>query len=135
MNALNDALIEGLKAAGPRWVCSLIERKIAEQGFSLSERQKRAIAMGVESENFGTITLRSWKWWERKQVRLEFTPEDLDKLDKFGERLAAMIPELVKSESKALAPPILATLKARWKSESHRQKKEFARFRERLAER
>jgi hypothetical protein len=70
-----------------------------------------------------------------RHITIEFTSEDIGAFEKVNERINAMLPELIASETMALATPILASLKAGWEAESRQQKKEFAGFRERLSDR
>ena len=80
-----------------------------------------------------TFRLHRWKWWEQRQnVRLEFTPEDIGRIDHtFTDFVENHLPEIIQKASADLSRTILAALKGKWNAGSRLQSRETAAFRKR----
>src|SRR6266545_6661315 len=82
----NDQLVETLLREVPeRLICEMLAQKFAEQGVELTERERKKLARIVhEPGNVKRFRFRRWKWWEKRSVTIEFTPEDIAKLERIA---------------------------------------------------
>jgi hypothetical protein len=76
----------------------LIEKKLAAQGVQLSKRQRELLTKQIMKGGKDTFRLQTWKWWDRRHVKLEFTPQDAEQIaGNFMEVIENRLPELIRT--------------------------------------
>lgn len=133
MRILQDAIEGVLQSLPEQALTALIEKKLAAQGVTLSKRQRELLTRHIMKGGKDTFRLQNWKWWDRRHVKLEFTPEDAEQIEKkVTGVIEDRLPELIRTVTEDLSCDVLADLKRRWRAESRRQRAELAGFRKRL---
>jgi len=133
MRILQEAIEGVLQGLPKRTLASLIEKKLAAQGVKLSTRQRELLAKQIMQGGNDTFRLRTWKWWDRRQVTLEFTPQDVEHIEKkFTEVIENRLPDIIQTATEDMSRDVLAYLKRKWRAESRLQRRELAGFRKRL---
>ena len=136
MRILQDAIEGVLQGLPKQTLASLIEKKLAAQGVKLSTRQRELLAKQIMQGGKDTFRLRTWKWWDRRHVTLEFTPQDIEQIErKFTEVVENRLPDLIQTATEDMSRDVLAYLKRTWPAESRLQRRELAGFRKRLYDR
>ena len=134
MHILQDAIEQTLHGLPAQAATALIGKKLAAQGVNLSQRELDHLTNQILKGTSDTLRLQRWKWWEQRQnVRLEFTPEDISRIEHtFTDFVENHLPEILQKASADLSRTILADLKGEWSAESRLQSREIAGFRSRL---
>jgi hypothetical protein len=136
MRILQDTLEKTLHSLPVEAASALIVKKLAAQGLKLSTRQLDLLKEHVIRGGSDTLLLQSWRWWEQGHVTLEFTPEDIEHIERtFKDFVENHLPELIQKAAADLSRSILANLKKRWRAESRRLGRDSAGFRKRLYDR
>jgi hypothetical protein len=136
MRILQDVIEHTLHSAPAEAAAALVGQKLAAQGVKLSPRERALLAEQIFRGGNDSFYLRRWKWWEHGRVALEFTREDIEQIERtFTEFVQNHLPEIIQKATVDLSRNILSDLKAKWKSESRRQRRELAGFKKRLYER
>jgi hypothetical protein len=135
-----DHLLDTLIREVPeRLICEMLAKKFAEQGVLLSERERKKLARIVHEsgdvERF-RIRRRWWKWWDKRSVTIEFTHEDIDKVQRTAtEFYESGLPEVIRTATDETSQAMLVDLKKRWISELRAQRRDLARFKSGLRKR
>ncbi len=136
MKILHDAIEAVLKGLPEQALTVLIEKKLAAQGVKLSTRQRQLLTKQIIQGGKDTFRLQTWKWWDRRHVTLEFTPQDIEQVGKkLTEVIENRLPELIRAATEDMSRNVLADLKRKWRTESRLQRRELAGFRKRLYDR
>ena len=116
----------------------LIETKLEAQGISLSPRERERLQsiFRSETDDAGKFRLRRWKWWDKQDVSIEITEEELQQFKTdFSSFLENGLQEVIDEVSADVAETILGTLRKTWRQEKRKQDTEIRRFRSRLGRR
>jgi Family of unknown function (DUF5677) len=133
MRILQDAIEKALQGLPEQGLSALIEKKLAAQGVKLSTRERELLTKQVMQGSKDTFHLQVWKWWDRRQLTIQVTPQDVEQItQKFTDFLENRLPDLIETAVSDLSCSILADLKRKWRAESRRQHREMAGFRRRL---
>jgi len=133
MKILQDAIEGALQDLPELALATLIKNKLAEQGVKLPARQHKLLIRHIMKGGKDTFRLVTWKWWDRRHVKLAFTPQEAEQIDKrLTELIENRLPDLIRTATENMSRDVLADLKKRWRAESRRQRKEMAGFRKRL---
>jgi hypothetical protein len=134
MHNLHDEIIRTLEKIPHIFLYDIIERKLKEQGISLSSSKINFICDRILNGQLEPFSMFNWKFWEKKHLTLSFSEEDVSILEKgmSKEFLDEHLSELLKSLSSEMAPQILVDLQRKWPRESRKQQKELNEFRKRL---
>ncbi len=136
MRILQDAIEGALHDLPERALAALIEKKLAAQGVTLSARKRKLLTRKLMQGYTDNIRLWNWKLWDSRHVTLEFTPADVEQIEKnFTEFADKRLPSLIQSVSDDLARKILSDLTRRWPAYSRQQNRDLAGFRKRLYDR
>jgi hypothetical protein len=136
MRILQDAIEAVLQGLPEQALTVLIEKKLAAQGVELSTRQRELLAKQIMQGGKDTFRLQTWKWWDRRHVTLEFTPQDVEQIEKqFTKIIENRLPELIRTAIEDMSRNVLADLKRKWRAEFRLQRRELAGFRKRLYDR
>ena len=136
MRTLQDSIEAVVQGLPEQTLAVLIEKKLAAQGVKLSKRQREVLTKQIMKGGKDTFRLQTWKWWNRRQVTLEFTPQDVEHIEKqFSEVIQNRLPELIQTALDDMSRKVLADLKRKWRAESRLQRRELAGFRQRLYDR
>ena len=136
MRILLDAIEGALQDLPEQALTILIEKKFAAQGVKLSARQRELLTRQIMKGGEDTFRVQTWKWWDRRHVMLEFTPQDVEQIEKqFTEVIENHLPELIRTAIEDMSRALLADLKRKWRAESRLQHRELAGFRKRVCDR
>ena len=116
----------------------LIETKLESQGISLSPRERERLQsiLRSETDDVGKFRLRRWKWWDKRDVSIEITKEELEQFrTDLSSFLENGVQEIIDEVSEDVAGAILGTLRKTWRREKRKQDTEIRRFRSRLGNR
>ncbi len=134
MRGLQNKLESLLAEVPERLPSDLVAKKLEAHGVELSARQRKGLAKRLLT-NDGKFGHQPWKFWDRREVSLEFSDADLDELKAQADKLEKAIPEIVEGLTDSLATEMLGDLKRRWPRELGDQQKELSGFRARLRDR
>jgi len=130
MQALHKALEDALGKSPETVFEELLARKLKVHGIQLSRRQRRRLREKILRGDSKTFHLRPWRFWDNRQILIEFTPEEIQE---FGDRFVAeQLPQVIEALNSELASRILALLKRRWRREWRQQRRELANFQRHL---
>ncbi len=119
MRILQDAVEEFLQDLPEQALAALIAKKLTAQGVELSARQRRLLTRKLMEGDTDTLRPWNWKWWDNRNVTLEFTEKDVEQIGQnFAEFADKRLPDLLESATHDLARKILADLKRRWRAYS-----------------
>jgi len=133
MDTLHSSVDKLLSDLPLQLVAQLIVEKLDAQGVTLSDRERSQLEQHLREERSGVLRLRSWKWWERKEVTLQLTAQDSKELEsRFTTFLERRLPSILTAIIGELATTMQSGLNEKWPAESRRQKRDTAGFRQRL---
>ena len=136
MKILQSALGRAVDAIPNQFVLELIARKLAAEGINLSDRDRKRLMKRLATGSVGTFRVGSLRFWDRREIKLEFTAEDVDQAgQKFTEFIEARLPQVIVACADDLSQKILTDLKGKWPSEARRQARQRAGFSKRLHDR
>jgi hypothetical protein len=135
MDILHNALMQQLAEIPTEILLRLIERKSAEQGVTLTPRELAEIRTKIEQQDWSQFTLRADEEGTSQKIELQFTADDVSKLEKQIDGLMKSMPETLVSLVDELALKIKGDLDANWAEEEQRRDAELVAFRNRLEER
>lgn len=135
MNILQGAIERALQQLPEQMLSQLVAEKLAAQGIKLSKRQHQLLVKHIR-EGRDTFRMGRWSWWDRRRIQLDFTPQDIQKLEhQFTKFLDTKLSDLIQAAMRETAAIILTDLKRKWRTESRRQQREVAGFAKRLYDR
>ena len=136
MRTLQDAIERVLQGLPEQALSAMIAKKLVAQGVNLSSRERERLVQEILRGGKDTFRLNRWKWWERKQVDLDFTLQDIEQIEnKSLDFLENRLPDMIETAVADVSRKVLADLKRKWPAESRRQREEFGGFRKRLHDR
>jgi hypothetical protein len=136
MRILQDSIEQVLQGLPEQVLSELITHKLATQGVKLSTRERKRLTREILRGGKGKFLLKRWNWWDHRQVSLDFTPQDIEQIErKFTDFLENRLPELIETATGDLSRKVLADLKRKWRAESRLQRRDLAGFRKRLYDR
>jgi hypothetical protein len=136
MRILQDAIEGALYDLPEQALAALIEKKLAAQGVTLSARHRKLLTRKLMQGYTDNIRLWNWKLWDNRHVTLEFTPADVEQIEKsFTVFADKRLPDLIQSVSDDLSRNILSDLTRRWPPYCRQQNRDLAGFRKRLYDR
>jgi hypothetical protein len=111
----------------------LVAKKLSLQGINLSARYRKRLAKRLASGIVGTFRIGYFNFWDRRQIKVEFTPEEIEQADrKFTEIIEGRLTEVILASADDLSQKILAHLKRKWPAQARRQGRQSAGFSKRL---
>ena len=113
----------------------MVSKKIADQGITLTARQRKTLKKQLANGNYSQLRIDSWRFWDRRIVQVEFTDRDLATIEAAHAQWVDELPQFLESMSETLAPKILATLMRNWPAQARHQHRLTKGFRRRLARR
>jgi Family of unknown function (DUF5677) len=133
---LHESFLQALAAEiGPGIVTKKLGAKAAAQGLLLSKSQREVLRRRIAAGNLSDFRLPGRRGPRQKNVRLRWTARDTRDFERVARRAMKQVPRIISAESETLAENIMASLKARWKSQHAREDLTLAAFRMRLAKR
>jgi len=133
MNTMHDLLKKEFDLLLPRMVVDLVLSKIREQGISLTKREKQKLLVAISNNQLDNIKYRNWNIWERREIVLEITEDDIDSIEKKANTLIDKMPELLEAILDNAAEYMVTTLEKRWGKERSCQYQERRIFEKDLA--
>jgi hypothetical protein len=130
METLQKAVNKTLEELPLTVLSAFLDETLRERDIKLSERKLGELAQRLLHEKTDTISIGS-----RRDVLIEFTDEDAERLSAKAEQFVKQLPDLIESFSDTAAVDVLAALKRRWGKEAALQRRAVKRFRKRLEER
>jgi hypothetical protein len=109
---------------------TLLDGKLREQDVKLSKRKLVELSKRLLDAKTDTITFGSGK-----NVLIEFTDEDAERVSARAEKFLKELPDLIKTLSDKTAVDVLTLLKRRWRKEAALQRRDINAFRKRLEKR
>ena len=131
MDTLHGVIEHAARAAIEAMLGDLLARRAAAHGIKLSQRKRTAVARRLLSGDTSVTVKNWWKWWER-DVAIDLTQDDLDKIVKAADGFTEKLPGLFTHLSEQMADVMLADLRKRWPKHSKVLRKDAAGFRRRL---
>jgi hypothetical protein len=136
MRTLQGSIDEVLQGFPEQALSVLIEQKLAACGIKLSPREQALLTKEVLQGSRDTFRIRSWKWWERRKVALDFTSRDFEWIERrFGDFVENSLPALIEAITEEFSRKILANLKRNWPTDSRLQRQDLVGFKKQLYER
>lgn len=132
MGVLQDSREQALQGAPDQILENLLAEKFEAAGEHLSATRLRRLVQSVKSADQGSLTIRDWRWWRRKDIAIEITTEDVEPRI---EALLDRVPDMIGSTSDEMARVILKTLKRTWSKQYRYQTRVRRGFEARLEER
>jgi hypothetical protein len=131
MTALHDTLNRTLSELPQRLLSELLAQKLEAHGVKLSSRDRKSLAKRILAD--GKYVHEAWKCWDHREIQLEVTAADLEKItgkvEDFTEKL---LPEMIAALTDKLSTQMLADLKRQWPKQSRMERRDMAGFRKRL---
>jgi len=128
MNTIHDLLNKEFDLLLPRMVADLISSKLHEQGVSLTKREKQKLITTISNNQIDKIKFKNWKIWERRDIVLEITKEDVESIEKKANNIIDKIPELIEAILDNATEYMVTTLSKRWGKEKSYQYQERRAF-------
>jgi hypothetical protein len=126
MQILQKALEDALRKLPEQIFAQLLARKLKAHGVKLSRREQQQLQQHILSGRPETLRLRRWRWWEREDIALEFTVEEMQEIERqFTHEVVDQLPQRIEAMTSELATNILLTLKRRWRGELRSQRREY----------
>lgn len=136
MKILHGALERALQDLPNQFLLELVAKKLSLQGIKLSARDRKRLAKRLSKGTFGTFRVGNLNFWDRRHLKLEFTPEEIEQAgQKFTEFIEGRLPDVILASADDLSQKILTHLKRRWPAEARRQRRQLAGFSKRLHDR
>jgi hypothetical protein len=119
MKILQEALNSAIESIPQSLLADLLGEKLTAQGVRLSRRQCEKLARQAINEKLDSLNLPWWRFWQYrrfrrpKQLLIEFTPEDTQKITTTLEELSNIrLPELIQQIIAEQPERILAALQS-----------------------
>lgn len=136
MSALQSLIDRALKDVPYQILANRLQDILARQAITLSAREREQLIAQIKKGSDDVFRLRRWQWWEKQQVKVEFTEADTKAItERFTEFIETQLPELIISAVEELSTGILLTLHHKWRSEFRRQERKRGGFEKRLRKR
>jgi Family of unknown function (DUF5677) len=133
---LHGALERALQDLPNQFLLELVAKKLSLQGIKLSARNRKRLAKRLSKGTSGTFRVGNLNFWDRRHLKLEFTPEEIEQAgQKFTEFIEGRLPDVILASADDLSQKILTHLKRRWPAEARRQRRQLAGFSKRLHDR
>ena len=130
MDTLQKTVNKTLEELPLTILSALLDEKLREQDVKLSKRKLVELSKRLLNEKTDTIT-----FGRGKNVLIEFTDQDAERLSTNAEKFIEQLPDLIKNLSDKTAVDVLAFLKRRWRKEAALQRRDVNGFRKRLEKR
>ena len=114
---LDDAIEAAFTNIGEQMLADLIVEKAKEQGHALTKRDLQTLVAAVLSGS--SVGHLKGKWWkcQRGALSLDFTPEDLEALERQQANLVEAMPKIVTEVLTGLSDDFEAALRRKWPAE------------------
>lgn len=113
-------------------VADLLESKLGDEGVVLTRRQRAKLLRTLVEGQSEELRFRSWRFWDRRNVSVEITGEDLRVLEAEMEEMTEELPDRVISFVTAVSPNIGHHIKKQYRKELRRDRRQILGFRSRL---
>ncbi len=133
MGEIQDMMVKVLERHASELVANLVIEKFEAYGIRLSPRQRKRIKNNVAAERVDKITIREWRFWERKILSIDFSSEELAEIERKISGIVKDLADELEPLSDEIADDILTDMKARWPRERRIQANDRVRFQRNLA--
>lgn len=129
---LQSLFEEAIRQHASEIIADLVASKLEAKGVALGERDRakllRALLEGEEDE----LRFRSWRFWDRRNISVELSEEDLKFVDAEFEAIYEELPAIVASFVARLSPEAGGHIRRQYRKEIRKDRKALRRFRTRL---
>lgn len=133
---LQQAFEQAIHDLPQQIVGALIREKLRSHGIHLSQAKSEKIGKQLVDSATTDIPLQRWRFWDRRDITIEFTEDDQQQVMKWLESFSENgIKNLVDEISTSASRSILETLKRNWSSHRRSQRRQLLGFQRRLNKR
>lgn len=135
MDVLQNAIHAFCNNLPQLFLTKLIEEKLAAQKVKLSKKRVQELVAHILAQKSETIRFNLGKSRSTKNITIEFTDEDGERISRGHQKLLESFPKLIEDLEEKTSDSVMARLKARWPQEARQQLRDIASFRHRLYQR
>jgi hypothetical protein len=122
-----QGVFDGLIASAPyRIAADMIERKLSEHGVTLTDKEHEALADQLRTGKVKSVRRQGWKFWDRKNVTIGVSDEDIKEIEQRVKKFHDMIPELGVDLIESISPKLADLVKNGWYKDGSRRQRRFA---------
>lgn len=111
----------------------LIEKKIEDEGLSLSKGDKKKLLRALREGELDSLSLGKWRFWDRRNVTIQITKEDLGTLERDAHAFLDSLPDMVPALVEDLTSGVVKWLERKGRRQLKKERQELRRFEKRLA--
>jgi len=107
-------------------------KKLEAKDVKVTKKQKKAISIELQKGNYEKLPIKNWRWWDKRDITINLTEEDLDNILSRLEKFNSELPERTIKMVEEIAPNVSEALLKNMDKATKDERKSITKFREHI---